>query len=84
MVARALTPEDIDEMERHGLGSMVRFVDQVAYSDEDLVHCDDCDFVAVTNDPMDHMNRCPDCARQAAESAADLEDLRSWYRRVAR
>lgn len=84
MVARVLTAEDIDELEREGLASLVRYIDQEPYNSEDLAQCDNCDFVSVTNGPMDHMNRCPDCAQHAAESAADLEDLRSWYRSVAR
>jgi len=84
VVARVLTAEDIDELEREGLGSLVRYIDQEPYNSEDLVHCDDCDFVSITNDPMDEMNRCPDCSQHAKESAEEVEDHRRWYRAVAR
>lgn len=84
MVARILTSDDINELELQGLGSLVVYIEQEPYSSEDIVHCDDCDYVAITNDAMDEMNRCPDCAQHAKECAEEVEDHRRWYRRAAR
>jgi len=84
MVVRVLTHDDINELELEGLGSLVRYIDQEPYNSEDLVHCDDCDFVSITNDPLDHMNRCPDCSQHAKDCAEEVEDHRRWYRAVAR
>lgn len=84
MVARILTPDCIEELALAGLSALVVYIDQEPYSSEDLVHCDDCDFVSITNDPMDEMNRCPDCSQHAKECAEEVEDHRRWFRAVAR
>lgn len=67
-----------------GLASLIVHLDGVPYSRDDLYGCDDCEFVSVTNDPLDDMNRCSDCAKAAEEFAAETEDHRRWYRAVAR
>jgi hypothetical protein len=83
--ARVLTQEEVDEMTGvAGLGSLIVYIDGQPYNREDLHGCDDCDYLAPTNDGLDDMNRCQHCAELAVESQRELDDHRSWYRAVAR
>ena len=85
MGARVLTQEEVDEITGvAGLGDLLVYIEGEPYRRDDLYGCDDCDYVAPTNDCLDDMNRWVDCAMHAEESRLETEDHRRCYRSVAR
>jgi len=77
--AKPLDAEMLKDLVDEGLTELIVYIDEVPYCDEDLYGCDGCELRTPDYADLNDDGLCEECAKEAAEEAEHMRQLRADY-----